>query len=75
VQEALAQASEATHVQEALAVYMSRVLADSGGDANYQAASQFIRRIGTLQDQTTHFAWLAAVKQRHRRKRNFLKLL
>lgn len=77
VQEALARASETTHAREARAVYAQRVedLARGGGNPAYTEAAAFIARIARLQSAAEQAAYVAGVKERHGRKRNFMKLL
>lgn len=75
--DALAAASEATHPAEALAVYKERIeeLAKAGGNPAYEEAAGLIARMAGLQGATEQAAYVADVKERHRRKRNFMKLL
>lgn len=77
VKEVLAKASEATHAKEALAVYAERVedLAKTGGNPAYEEAAALIARMATLRDTAKQTAYLADIKERHGRKRNFMKLL
>lgn len=77
LKEALAKASEKTHSREALEVYVGRIeeLVASGGNANYEEACEFVSRMGALQDSAEHAAYVADLRERHRRKRNFMKLL
>lgn len=77
VKEALARASEATHPSLALAAYAERVeeLAGVGGDSAYQDAAALIARMRPLRDAAEQAAYLADIKVRHGRKRNFMKLL
>lgn len=77
VKEALARASEATHPNQALAVYAERVeeLARAGGNPAYEEAAALIGRMRSLRDAATQAAYLADIKARHGRKRNFMKLL
>jgi tetratricopeptide (TPR) repeat protein len=77
VKEALANASEATHASQALAVYAERVeeLASSGGNPAYEAAAALIGRMAGLRGGAEQAAYLAGLKERHARKRNFMKLL
>ncbi|WP_258585255.1 DUF6880 family protein [Mesorhizobium sp. AR02] len=73
----LAQASEATHPREALKVYAARVdqMAQLGGDGSYAEAAALIGRMAYLRGASEHSAYLADVKTRFGRKRNFTKLL
>jgi uncharacterized Zn finger protein len=77
VKEALAAASEATHAREALAVYAERVeeFARTGGNPAYEEAAALVARIATLQGAAEQAAYVAALKERHGRKRNLMKLL
>ncbi len=77
VKEALARASEATHPREALSVYREHVedLAGAGGNPAYEEAAALIARMATLQAAAEQAAYVAEIKERHRRKRNFMKLL
>lgn len=74
VRDDLARASEKTHPREALEVYGQGVerLATSG---IYSEAAKLITRMAKLQGAPEHSAYLAILKERHRRKRNFMKLL
>jgi hypothetical protein len=75
--EGLARASEADHPREALNVYAERVdeLANGGGNRAYEEAAGFIARMGRLRSPAEQAAYVAAVKERFGRKRNFVKLL
>ena len=77
VKEALARASEATHPREALEVYAERVeqLANSGGNPAYAEGAKLIGRMAALRSAAEQAAYVAALKERHGRKRNFMKLL
>lgn len=77
VKEALALVSEGTHPQQALAVYAERVedLVTAGDTHAYQQAATLIGRMSTLQGSVEHGEYVIAVRQRHGRKRNFMKLL
>lgn len=41
----------------------------------YEEAAKLIARMGKLRDAAEQAAYLAEIKDRHRRKRNFMKLL
>lgn len=73
----LAQKSEKTHPREALAVYAKRVeqRANTGGNPAYEQAAKLIRRMASLQTAVEQAAYVAGLKQRFERKRNFVKLL
>jgi hypothetical protein len=77
VMRALAEASEATHANQALAVYAAQVedLAGKGGGMGYEEAAGLIARMATLRGVEAQAGYLADVKERHKRKRNFMKLL
>jgi uncharacterized Zn finger protein len=70
----LAKATEKTHPAEVIEVYEADVerLATSGG---YAEAVRLIARMSRLRDKIEQAAYLAALKERHGRKRNFMKLL
>lgn len=74
---ALAQASEKTHPREAIAVYAGQVEfhVGVGGNPSYEAARKLIARMAGLRDAAAQAAYVAALKERHRLKRNFMKLL
>jgi hypothetical protein len=77
VKEALARASEATHPRKALNVYAERVerLAEAGGNAAYAEAATLTARMAGLRSAADHARYVAELKVRHGRKRNFMKLL
>jgi len=77
MKESLARESEADHPREALEVYAERVeeLANAGGDRAYQEAAGLVARMGPLRDAAKQTAYVAILKQRFGRKRNFMKLL
>jgi uncharacterized Zn finger protein len=77
VKEGLARESEAGHPREALEVYARRVdeLANEGGNRAYEEAAGFIARMGHLRAPAEQTAYVAALKERFGRKRNFVKLL
>jgi len=77
VKGSLAPASEATHPFEALETYAGRIeeLANSGGNPAYAEAAGLIARMAALRGGAEQAAYLADLKARHRRKRNFMKLL
>ena len=72
--EDLAHASEKTHPAEALEVY-ERSVEQLAGISSYAEAVKVVRRMAKLRSAAEHRAYLAALKERHRRKRNFMKLL
>jgi uncharacterized Zn finger protein len=73
----LAGRSEATHPGDALEVYAALVeqLAGNGGDAAYAEATGLITRMAGLRNAREQSAYVEALKARHSRKRNFIKLL
>lgn len=77
VKETLARASATTHAREALEVYAERVgqLVGRGGNSAYAEAVELIARMATLRSAPEHTAYLAEIKMRFGRKRNFMKLL
>ena len=77
VREELARESEATHPKEALEIFGQRVeeLAERGGNREYAEAAQLIARMAALRDPKEHAAYVAGLKTRFARKRNFMKRL
>ena len=77
VKEGLARESEADHPREALETYAERVdeLASGGGNRAYEEAAGFIARMGRLRSLSEQAAYVASLKERFGRKRNFVKLL
>lgn len=75
--EALAMASQATHPREAIAAYSERVdqLVDAGGNAAYAEAAALLTRMAGLRSAAEQTTYVAALKARFARKRNFMKLL
>jgi hypothetical protein len=71
----LARASEAEHSREALEVYAAQVeaLANAGGD--YAEAAKLVARMAQLQTAAAQASFVAGLKVRHARKRNFMKAL
>jgi uncharacterized Zn finger protein len=74
LKEELARASEKTHPAEAIAIYEESVerLAKGG---NYAEAAKLIARLANLRTAAEQATYVAALKARHERKRNFMKLL
>ena len=74
---ALADASRTRHPREALEVYAERVnqFVNTGGNHAYGEAAKLIARMATLQSEAEQAAYVATLKERHRQKRNFMKLL
>jgi hypothetical protein len=77
VREELARASEAKYLREALEVYAERVerFALNGGNSGYAEAAKLIARMARLRDAAEQSAYVAELKARFVRKRNFMKLL
>jgi tetratricopeptide (TPR) repeat protein len=75
--EKLAQASETTHPREAVETYAERVdrLATIGGNPAYTEAAALVARMAALRDGAEQAAYVAALKTRFGRKRNFMMLL
>lgn len=73
----LAEASEETHPQEALAVHARNVEfhISTGGRAGAEEACRLIARMARLRDPAAQAQYVASLKQRHRLKRTFIKLL
>jgi uncharacterized Zn finger protein len=73
----LARESEADHPREALEVYARRVdeLANGGGNRAYEEAADLITRMGRLRDAAEQAAYVATLRERFGRRRNFMKLL
>ena len=77
MKETLARASEATHPREALEIYARRIeeLANAGGNPAYVEAVKLVARMAALRGAAEQAAYLAELRERHGRKRNFMKLL
>jgi tetratricopeptide (TPR) repeat protein len=77
LKDALARASETTHPREALAAYAERVdqLANAGGDRAYAEAAKLIARMAVLRNAGEQATYVAALKARFGRRRNFMKVL
>jgi uncharacterized Zn finger protein len=79
--EQLAEASEDSHPAEALKVYGRGVerRVNLGGQANYEHACRMVERMRALREglgeAALHDAYLDDLKDRHKAKRNFMKLL
>ena len=75
--EALIKATEATRPREAITFYATKVeeLAGSGYGNSYEEAAELIARMAKLRDATEQAAYVAGIKERFRRRRNFMKLL
>jgi uncharacterized Zn finger protein len=77
VEEGLARAREGDYPREALNVYAQRVdeLAKGGGNRAYEEAAAFVARMGRLRAPAEQTAYVATLKERFGRRRNFVKLL
>jgi uncharacterized Zn finger protein len=77
VKESLARESESDHPREALDVYAKRVdeLANGGGNRAYEEAAGFVARMGRLRAPAEQTAYVATLKERFGRRRNFVRLL
>ena len=73
--EALARASETSHPAEALEVYAQRVAEMVNIGSGYEEAAQLVVRMAGLRSATEQSAYVAGLKERYHRKRNFMKLL
>lgn len=75
--ETLAKASEASHPSEALQVYEARVdrLAETGGDPAYREAAGYVARMAGLREPREQAAYVAGLRAKFGRKRNFMRLL
>jgi len=74
---ALAQASDTSHPREAIETYTDQVnhRVAAGGDPAYVEAARLIAQMGRLRGADEQGAYLAELKARHFRKRNFIKRL
>jgi uncharacterized Zn finger protein len=74
---ALAEASEKNYPVEALRVYAERVeqLVDGGGNSGYTQAAALIARMSKLRSAAEQTAYVAVLRERFGRKRNFMKLI
>lgn len=77
LQERLAHASEASHPDDALAIYKRRVeaLVRAGGNRSYAEAAAFVARMKRLQGAGAQTAYVSDLRTRHKAKRNFMKAL
>lgn len=75
--EALARASDAAHPREALGVYTERVesLVEGAGAAAYAEAAALVSRMAGLRGAAEQARYVAELKARFGRRRNFMKLL
>ena len=76
VKQALAQASEAAWPREAVEVYAEQVeLLINLSSGDYSQAARLVARMAGLRGAAEQTAYVAALKSRHHRKRNLMKLL
>jgi uncharacterized Zn finger protein len=73
----LAGRTEATHPREALQAYGERVeqLASAGSNEAYKEAAKLIGKMAALQSKAEQAEYVASLKVRHGRKRNFMRLV
>lgn len=73
----LAEASARSHPREAIAVFTDHIEARvlTGGNSGYESAARVVRELADLQSPDEHRAYVAALRKRFERKRNFIKLL
>ena len=77
LKDALARSSEGAYPRKALAIYIERVdqLAGGGGDPAYTEAVALIRHMAALRSAGEQATYVADLKVRFGRRRNFMKLL
>lgn len=77
IKEELAKLTEASHPAEVLRAYAEEVdrLAGAGGNPAYQRAFDLVKRMACLRGAAEQAAYVAELRERHQRKRNFMKLL
>ena len=73
----LAHETEASHPKEALETFAERVdaLVQHGGNREYAEAAGIVRRMGKLRGAAEQAIYVDRLRDRHGRKRNFMKLL
>jgi uncharacterized Zn finger protein len=74
LQQALADASKASHPSQAIDVYV-KLVEQHAQFGRYEEAARLVKRLAGLRDAAEQAAYLADLKERHKRKRNFMKLL
>ena len=74
LKERLIKVTETEYRADALAFYAVRIEQLASASA-YEDAMKLIRRMAKLQGSSEHAAFVSELKERHRRKRNFMKLL
>lgn len=77
VKQVLASATEKTHLPQAIAVHEARVEEHvaAANNTSYANAAALIERLAALRGAAEQSAYVADIKLRHARKRNFMKLL
>jgi tetratricopeptide (TPR) repeat protein len=74
LRQALADASQASHPGKALVVY-AKLVEEHAQFGRYEEAVRLVERMAGLRPAAEQATFLANLKERHRRKRNFMKLL
>lgn len=74
LQQALADASKASHPDKALAVY-AKLVEDHAKFSRYEEAVRLVKHMAGLRDAAEQATYVADLRERHKRKRNFMKLL
>jgi tetratricopeptide (TPR) repeat protein len=74
LRQALADASKTSHPVKALAVY-GKLVEDHAQFGRYEEAIHLVKRMASLRDAAEQATYVADLKERHKRKRNFMKLL
>jgi tetratricopeptide (TPR) repeat protein len=74
LQQALADASRTSHPGKALAAY-AKLVEEHAQFGRYEEAVRLVKRMAGLRDATEQAIYVGDLKERHRRKRNFMKLL
>ena len=73
----LARASDQAHPQEAAEVFRREIdrLVEGAAAGGYEEAARLVKRMAALQSATMQATWVADLKKRFARRRNFIKLL
>lgn len=74
LKERLVKLTEAEYRADALQFYVARIEQLANTTA-YEEAMKLVRRMAKLQSASEHIAFVSELKERHKRKRNFMKLL
>jgi hypothetical protein len=74
LRQALADASKASHPGKALVVY-AKLVEEHAQIGRYEEAVRLVKRMAGLRPAAEQATYLADLKERHKRKRNFMKLL